>query len=100
MNVCNKSRRSGEIPNDQEKANAMPLRKGNKEREQRHYKLLHLTSASGRNREYTLLESTSKLVKEIKGVGKSQGGFTTSKSCFIGQTRLHSDGALWMRTGQ
>lgn len=39
------------------------------------------------------MESTSKLVKEIKGVGKSQGGFTTSKSCFIGQSRLHSDGA-------
>lgn len=43
VNVCNKSRRSGEIPNDQEKANAMPLRKGNKEMEQRHYKLLNLT---------------------------------------------------------
>lgn len=39
------------------------------------------------------MESTSKLQKEIKGVGKSQGGFTTSKFCFIGQTRLHSDGA-------
>lgn len=39
------------------------------------------------------MESTSKLMKEIKGVGKSQGAFTTSRSCFIGQTTLHSDGA-------
>ncbi|CAM5075370.1 unnamed protein product [Eretmochelys imbricata] len=83
--IFEKSWKMGEIPEDWERANIVPIyKKGNKDNPE-NYRPVSLTSVSGKIMEQIIMQSICKHLEDNKVISNSQHGFVKNKSC---QTNL------------
>ncbi|CAM5163476.1 unnamed protein product [Eretmochelys imbricata] len=79
--IFENSWRSGEVPDNWKKANALPIFKQGKKEDPGNYRPVSLTSVPGKIMEQVLKESILKHLEERKVIRNSQHGFTKGKSC-------------------
>ncbi|PKU44177.1 rna-directed dna polymerase from mobile element jockey- hypothetical protein [Limosa lapponica baueri] len=82
--IFERSWRTGKVPEDWRKANAIPVFKKGKKEDPGNYRLVSLTSIPGKMREQLVLGITSKHTEEKKTIRSSQHGLTKRKSCLTG----------------
>lgn len=92
--IFEKSRKSGDIPEDWRKANVSPIHKKALKVAPGNYKPVSLTSVPGKVRERILLGTITSQVKDM--TGKSQHGFTKGELCL---TKLLQQSNLFGRCG-
>lgn len=78
--IFERSWQSEEVPEDQKKVNIIPAFKNGKKEDPRNYRLVILTSVSGKMMEQLTPESISKHMENKKVIRGSHHGFTKGKS--------------------
>ena len=78
--IFERSWQSGEVPEDRKKVNVISAFKNGKKEDPRDYRLVSLTSVSGKTMEQLILESISKHREDKKLIRSSHHGFTKGKS--------------------
>ncbi|GAB0178996.1 mitochondrial enolase superfamily member 1 [Grus japonensis] len=91
-----RSRRSGEVPEDWRKASVIPVFKKGKEEDPENYRLVSLTSIPGKMMEQLILGVINKHVEEKKVIGSGQCGFTKGKSCLTNLIAFHDGLTSWV----
>ncbi|GAB0206675.1 mitochondrial enolase superfamily member 1 [Grus japonensis] len=71
----------GEVPEYRKKASVTPIFEKGKKEDPGNYRLVSLTSISGKVMEYLILETISRHMKDKKITRSSHHGFTKGKSC-------------------
>ncbi|CAM5155124.1 unnamed protein product [Natator depressus] len=79
--IFENSWRSGEVPDDWEKANVVPIFKKGKKEDPGNYRPVSLTSVSGKIMDQVLKESILKHLEERTVIRNIHHGFTKGKSC-------------------
>jgi len=79
--ICEKSWRTGEVPEDWRKANVTPIFKKDKKEDPGNYRPVSLASIPGKVMEPLILDIFTKRVEEKKVIRSSQHEFTKGKSC-------------------
>ncbi|GAB0192666.1 mitochondrial enolase superfamily member 1 [Grus japonensis] len=79
--IFERSRRTGEVPEDWRKASITPVFKKGKKEDPGNYKLVGLSSIPGKVMEQLILGVINKHVEEKKVTGSGQHGFTKGKLC-------------------
>ncbi|CAM5102818.1 unnamed protein product [Natator depressus] len=83
--------RSGEVPDDWEKATVVPIFKKGKKEDPGNYRSVSLTSVPGKIMEQVLKESILKHLEERKVIRNSQHGFTKGNSCLTNPIAFYDE---------
>jgi len=93
--IFDRSRRTGEVPEDRRKADVTPVFKKGKKDDPGIYRPVSLTSISGKMMEQVILD-----VEEKQVIRSSQHGFTKGKSCLTNLITFYDDMTGWVDEGR
>ncbi|PKU40282.1 rna-directed dna polymerase from mobile element jockey- hypothetical protein [Limosa lapponica baueri] len=95
-----RSRRTGEVPEDWRKANVIPVFKKGKKEDPGNYRPVSLTSIPGKMMECLCVGIILKHMEEKKAIRSSQHGFTKGKSCLTNLIAFYDGITGWIDEGR
>jgi len=99
--IFERSWRTGEVPKDWRKVSVTPIFKKGKKEDPGNYRLVSLTSISGKVMEQLILEVIIKqVVGEQKLMRSSQHGFSKGKSCLTNLIAFYDGMTGWVDEGR
>ncbi|RMB97863.1 hypothetical protein DUI87_25341 [Hirundo rustica rustica] len=86
---------TGEVPDDWELANVMPIRKKGRKEDLGNYRLISLTSMLGKIMEQIILSAITQHLQDSQGIRTSQHGFWRGRSCLTNLVSFY-DQVPWL----